>query len=287
MVPTANLHTHTYRCRHASGDVADYAKVAVAGGLRVLGMADHAPLPDRWWQDHRMAPEELDGYIAAVRAVQQSHASRLTVLLGMECDWRPEYRSWYEDELLGRRRFDYLIAGVHFLTDPDGAGAWIGSFDHSDTPRRLRAYVAGAVATMESGLFRTLTHPDVFGVCNPRFSADCSAAARDIGACAAATGVALELNGYGLRKPKVRGETGERPGYPWPPFWEAVADSGARVMLSSDAHRPQDLLSGFAELAALRDACGLREADPWWLNEPDHTRTTSAAGRVAKDPVKT
>lgn len=254
----SNLHTHTWRCQHASGDVDDYARVAAVGGMTVLGMADHTPLPDGRWQDHRMRLDQLPDYIAAVRGCR---VPGVRLLMGLECDWAPEFASFYREEILGRQGFDYLIAGCHFT--PDGAG-WVGSFDNLTTPARLRAYAAQAEATMASGLFAFLTHPDLFGVCNPRWNADTAACARDICAASIALGVPLELNSYGIRKPAVPGDRGERPGYPWLPFWEVAAALGVRVVLSSDAHRPQDLFAGVDQIIATRDALGLAEATlPW------------------------
>jgi histidinol-phosphatase (PHP family) len=51
---TANWHTHTARCKHASGSVADYCAAAVAQGLADLGISDHPPFADGRWQSVRM-----------------------------------------------------------------------------------------------------------------------------------------------------------------------------------------------------------------------------------------
>ena len=42
---TANYHTHTWRCLHASGTERQYVERAIEGGLAVLGFSDHAPMP--------------------------------------------------------------------------------------------------------------------------------------------------------------------------------------------------------------------------------------------------
>ena len=39
----ANYHTHTYRCRHASGTEEEYIYQALDGGLEELGFSDHTP----------------------------------------------------------------------------------------------------------------------------------------------------------------------------------------------------------------------------------------------------
>lgn len=254
-MPWSCLHTHTYRCQHANGDVDDYARVAAAGGMTVLGMTDHTPLPDGRWQDHRMRMAQLPEYIAKVRGCR---VPGLRVLLGLECDWAPEYASFYRDELLAHHGVDFLIAGCHFT--PDG-NAWVGSFDNLTTPARLRAYATQAVATMASGNFSFLTHPDLFGICNPCWNADTAACAEEICAASVSLGVPLEMNSHGIRKPWVPGEAGPRPGYPWRPFWEVAARMGVRVVLSSDAHRPQDVYAGLAQLIAMRDELGLVDAE--------------------------
>lgn len=251
----ANFHTHTWRCKHASGDVDDYAKVAAAGGMAVLGMADHAPLPDGRWHDHRMGMEQLDDYVGAVRGCT---VPGIRLLLGLECDWDPAFAGFYRDELLAQRGFDYLIAGCHFTPDE---GTWFGSFDYLRTPARLRAYAAYAEATMASGLFAFITHPDIIGVSYGSWDADAAACARDICRASVALGVPLELNSYGIRKPWVPGDGEQRPGYPLIPFWEIAAEEGVRVVLSTDAHRPQDVFAGIGNVVALRDRFGLVEAE--------------------------
>jgi histidinol-phosphatase (PHP family) len=252
-----NYHTHTWRCQHATGEAINYAHEAVAAGMEVLGFSDHTALPDHRWANVRMRMDQLDEYEAAVRAAAEAHPS-LHVLLGMECEFQPEFAAFYRDELLGRRGYDYLIGAGHYIKVDD---RWLGSFDHARAPEQLRIYVDLMVATIESGLFTFIAHPDVFGCCNPLWNADCAAAAHDLCAAAAATNTPLELNAYGIRKPWVDGDDGPRPAYPWPPFWAIAAEHGVRVVFSSDAHRPQDVSHGATELAAIRDQFGLTEVD--------------------------
>jgi histidinol-phosphatase (PHP family) len=260
----ANYHTHTFRCNHASGDAPDYARVAAAGGLATLGFSDHTPLPDGRWGDMRMAMDELAHYEAAVARARKAHPE-MRVLIGLECEFAPEYAAFYRDEILAARGYDYLIAGCHYT--PIG-GEWIPSFGGLDSPRRLRAYADYTIRTMASGLFAFVTHPDLIGCSNPVWTTDTAACARDIAVASAALGVPLEINSYGVRKPWMQTPEGPRPTYPWVPFWEVVADCGAQVVLSSDAHRPEDTLAGYDQVAAIRDRFRLREADLSHLATP-------------------
>ena len=49
-----NFHTHTFRCKHAKGDVADYCEMAISRGMKTLGISDHSALPDDRWLGGRM-----------------------------------------------------------------------------------------------------------------------------------------------------------------------------------------------------------------------------------------
>ena len=252
-----NYHTHTHRCKHASGDCEDYAREAMALGMEVLGFSDHTALPDGRWDNVRMHMDELLDYERAIMDAQNAFPD-LMVLKAMECEYTPEYHSFYADELLDKRDYDYLIGAGHYVGIDDH---WYGAWTHSTAPEHLRYYVDQLIATIDSGLFIFIAHPDVFGCCNHEWNADCEAASRDICQAAVAKGVPLELNGYGIRKPWIDTPSGRRAMYPWLPFWEVAAAEGVQVVLSSDAHRPIDVGHGSEELGAIRDHFGLQEVD--------------------------
>ena len=91
--------------------------------------------------------------------------------------------------------------------------------------------------------------------------------------CAASVAlkVPLELNSYGFRKPWVPSSGGERPAYPWDPFWAIAARHGVQV-LSSDAHQPEDVVAGYYVVAAIRDWFGLFKADLSHLEQKSGVR---------------
>ena len=82
---------------------------------------------------------------------------------------------------------------------------------------------------------------------------------------AAALQVPLEINGYGLRKRKIDTPTGKRCMYPWLPFWELAGDYDIKIIVNSDAHRPEDVSSNMAEAAAIGKKFGLKFADLSYL----------------------
>jgi len=252
-----NYHTHTYRCKHASGDCLDYARAASRLGMEVLGFSDHTPLPDGRWENVRMALEDLDGYEQAVRDSRRAFPE-LRVLLGMECEYTDELRAFLEDELLGARNYDYLIGAAHYIEIDD---SWYGVFTNTGTAENLRRYVDQVISTLNSGLFAFIAHPDLFGCSHHQWNEDCKHAARDICQAAVQVDVPLELNGYGWRKPWIETPQGKRAMYPWLPFWEVAANEGAKVIINSDAHRPEDVGRGHAELEPIRRSLGLKRID--------------------------
>ena len=253
-----NFHTHTFRCKHATGDAEDYCAIAVARGMHTLGFSDHAALPDNRWQRERMSYEQLDGYVDAVRKAQTDYPS-LRVLLGMESEYVPELRAYYEDELFGARRFDYLVGGPHYF---EQEGAWKGSYGGTRDAASLTAYGRNVASMIESGLFDFIAHPDLFGNCYEHWDENTIACSRDIFAAAKAHDVALEVNALGLRKIAHKKPTNPFPMYPWLPFWELASECGVKVVVNSDAHRPQDLQARTAEAYAIVAALGLQLVDP-------------------------
>ena len=156
---TKNYHTHTYRCQHATGDVADYCQAALKQGLTVLGMSDHTALPDNRWAGVRMDFQELSGYCRAIDEARESFPN-LTILKGAECELSDEYLAFYQETLLGEYQFDYLVGAAHYFPLN---GEWIGAYGGADTATGLRAYADYFIKSMESGLFAFMAHPDLFG----------------------------------------------------------------------------------------------------------------------------
>ncbi|MBF0349964.1 MAG: histidinol-phosphatase [SAR324 cluster bacterium] len=253
-----NYHTHTYRCQHATGDVIDYARQAMHAGSRIIGISDHTALPDNRWKDVRMTFSELDHYDQAFVTAKEE-LPEITILKGMECEYLLEYHTFYEDELLGQRKFDYLVGAGHYV---HVKGEWLSSFSYLNTPAALLFYARYLCTMMESGLFAFIAHPDLFGTCNQHWNADIDACARDILETAQRTKIPLEINGNGFRRPEVPDVDGTpRAAYPWRTFWELAAEYDITTICNSDAHEPSDVLSNIEDGRALAKACGLRMLD--------------------------
>jgi histidinol-phosphatase (PHP family) len=195
-----------------------------------------------------MAYEQLDEVVALMHQARRGPGPR--VYAGLECEWVPEYRAYYEDELLGARDLDYLVGATHFTPLGDG---WVSSFDGLKSVAHLKAYVAHTIAALETGLFAFTAHPDLFATAFTSWTPDVAAAARDLFAAARANDAVLELNASGYRKTPFS--------YPWRPFWETAAEYGVNVVVNSDAHAPADLFASVPQAYALAAELGLNVVD--------------------------
>jgi histidinol-phosphatase (PHP family) len=251
-----NYHTHTYRCKHAEADVADYVKAAVDTGLEILGISDHTPLPDDRWIEMRMHMNELESYIKAIDDAKQKFP-QIIILKGMECEYLQEYHSFYSEELLEKHKFDYLSASAHFFPYK---GEWVSGWE-MNTRKELAAYAEYVVQMMKTGLFDYVAHPDMFGGSYPAWDKDAIACSRYILEAAEEFKIPLEINAYGFRKHAISTSDGVRPMYPWIYFWELASQYRVTVTVNSDAHRPEDIVGRMEDAFNIAEKYGLKLAE--------------------------
>ena len=112
-----NLHTHTTRCNHATGEDREYVESAIKAGMKVLGFADHCPqfFPGTdYYSFFRMVPELAEEYAVSIRALQREYKDDIKILLGFETEYYPKTFDAFM-EFIRPLRLDYLIMGQHFI----------------------------------------------------------------------------------------------------------------------------------------------------------------------------
>lgn len=242
--------------RYFTSDNAErYRTAATERGIAELGVSEHvyrfAQALDVW--DHELwrtsATDDLDAYCAFVR-------EETDLKLGIEADFVPG-REDRMAELLAAREWDYVVGSVHFLGDE--------ALDHPDydiwernasRPERVWAtYFEWLGEAARSGMFDILAHPDLvkmWGGRRPAPEGDLRRFYERAMDGIVESGVAVELSTAGLRKP-----TGEL--YPALGFLEMLVDAGCPIALSSDAHVPEDVGSGYDEALATLERVGVTE----------------------------
>lgn len=241
----SNFHTHTKRCRHASGSEEDYIKSALLNRLSILGFSDHAPYPDIDL-GRRMLFHELKDYLETVDALAIKYQNDITIRKGLEIEYLPEYRDYYE-ELLTKWNVEYLLMGEHFYINPEGECA--NTYMISSSTEQYLAYARTIAEGMRTGLFKVVAHPDLY-LLNPfAWNDDCKRAADLIIDTAVATDTILEYNANGFRWEQKNYPDGTRFPYPHDSFWQMAAQAPVRVIVGSDCHDPAYLWDEAMELA--------------------------------------
>ena len=247
-----NLHTHTYLCKHASGAVADYCRAALDAGLAALGMSDHSPVPDDRRPTSRMSFAQMGEYLAMIDDARREFPD-LTILTGLEVDVDRDFpRGFYRDGLKEKFGLDYLAVGVHFAQTRDGEDSYVNPRRRFDL-ETVRLFADKNVAMIEWGIFDFIAHPDIWCMSLDRWTPEVEEILRAIPAAAARTGVPLEINAYGLRKPEGDYADGRRRQYPLEAFWRMAAEYPITCVIGSDAHRPEDVYGNSDEAYAIAE----------------------------------
>jgi len=248
----ANYHTHTPLCRHAEGEPEAYVDAALAAGLTEYGISDHAPQLPEPFDDSRMLNAEMPEYLRWIERARTHAAGRIPIRCGLECEWLDGCESWISD-LAARHPWDYLIGSVHYLGDWEFDNPkWLGRWAESDVAVVWSHYWQTYAKMAESGLFDILGHPDLVKKFAHRPPGDLSRYYEPVVDAIAASGSVIELNTAGWHKP-----CGEA--YPALGFLELACSAGVPLVISSDAHTPEDVGRDFKRAIAVAKAAGYRE----------------------------
>ena len=155
----ANYHTHTVRCRHASGEDREYVEKAIEAGLKILGFSDHCPwvFPDDFVSGIRLSAKEVDGYFSSLESLKKEYAKDIKIYIGFEAEYLPEMME-AQDKLLKEYPLDYMILGQHFL-DKEQGGIYSGQMTTDESI--LKRYIDIVIEAMNTGKYLYVAHPDV------------------------------------------------------------------------------------------------------------------------------
>lgn len=252
-----DLHTHHARCGHAQGSLEDVARQAYAAGVRVFAWTDHAPLfahpADHPRPRTQMPRSEWPSYLAEadeVRARLDEETDGFEALVGAEADFLPGTEEAYRRELASPA-LDYVLGSVHEV------GSWHiykpETWHDLDEPDVFhREYWRLQRASAESGMFDAIAHLDAIAARAPAPSEPMAAEIERTLDCIADCGVAVEINGSGLRK------AGRL--FPSHDIVAGLVRRGVPITIGSDAHRPSEVGRGYPEGAQLLRQLGRHRA---------------------------
>lgn len=156
-----NLHTHTYRCHHASGKDEEYVIKAIENGYSTIGFSDHAPylFPNGYVSSFRMLPNEAEGYAKSINSLKEKYKGKIDIKLGFELEYYPALFE-KEIEFLKTFNYDYLILGQHYV-DNEYEDYAIYSDSPTKSPAVLDKYISQVILGAKSGYYTYVAHPDL------------------------------------------------------------------------------------------------------------------------------
>jgi histidinol-phosphatase (PHP family) len=219
-------------------NIMEYCGVARARGVRQVGITEH----DRYL-------DEID--LAAFQEAREISRD-VELRLGIEIDFVPGAEERMDRDATALP-YDYVIGSVHRVDNEEIDRATDQSiYDRYDTYDLYAAYYANLRMAALSGRFEVLGHPDLIKIFRHFPDRDITPILEETAEAVAESGVVVDVNAAGLRKPI--GEV-----YPSADFLQMFHKRGVPIILSSDAHAPDQVALGYDTSLALVHDIGYRE----------------------------
>jgi len=219
-------------------NILEYLDVAKARGLKQMGITEH----DRYLEDI-----DLSAFQEAREEYQE-----VELRLGIEIDFVPGAEERMERDA-NALPYDYVIGSVHRVQ-----GEEVDHPDHREIYEKLEPYelyeryYANVREAALSGRFEILGHPDLIKIFRTYPDQDITPMLEETADAVAESGVVVDVNAAGLRKPI--GEV-----YPSRQLLEMLHRRGVPIILSSDAHAPDQVALGYDKSLKLVHEVGYRE----------------------------
>lgn len=229
-----SLHSHTYRCGHAEGDIEDYIQVAIKNHFKIYGVSDHVFLPGITQNGTRGDISYLQDYIDKFNASKKLHKDEIKMYLGFESEYSEVFIDYYK-YLLKEKGFDYLICGQHCGFNLDKS-----IYHYFNTLESFEIYKEDVIKAMESGLFLYIAHPDLFFLSCEEVTPLHKKITQEIISAAVKYDMPLEINVHGtLRNRHRNGKI--YLDYPCEYFWKEVSKTNIKVVLGGDFHSKDEI----------------------------------------------
>ena len=219
-------------------NIMKYCEVAHERGIVQMGITEH----DRYLDDIDLAAFQ------EAREMSQDVELRL----GIEIDFVPGAEERMDSDT-SALPFDYVIGSVHRVDEEEVDRASDQAiYERYETHDLYEAYYANVRKAVLSGRFEVLGHPDLIKIFRRFPDRDITPILEETADAVAESGIVVDVNAAGLRKP-----VGEI--YPARNFLEMFYRRGVPIILSSDAHAPDQVAMGYDKSLALVHDVGYRE----------------------------
>lgn len=253
----ANYHTHTNFSDGISQPEA-YIEKAIELGLETIGFSDHAPIPSypkKW----NMPIERLTEYYETLESLKEKYKREIRVLTSLEIDYIPDIIN-PKSEFLKTQNLDYSIGSIHLLGGVKNGELW--GFELIGEPlfRGLQEIYGGNSVKMIQEYYQNMRDmvqyytPDIIGHLDKIKMINLRKSFFDEQENWYRDEVKETLTVIAEKKSVIevntKGMYGDHEKEPYPSYWilKMAHEMHIPIMLSSDAHKPERLLTGFKEI---------------------------------------
>ena len=252
MKPVIDYNMHTPLCGHAIGEPSAYAQQALNLGLEEIGFSDHAPFVHMVNPRVTMGREQLPLYYKMIEEVRARFKAKLRIKVAIEADFIPGYEPKTK-AIIDDYPYDYVIGSVHFIKDwgfddPGERNRW----DEQDVNEVYVDYFDLLRQSARSRMFDIMGHVDLVKKFGHRPSADMRPEVEKTAKAFKESGVCVEINTSGLRKPAAEM-------YPSLEFLKIYQKAGVPLSFGSDAHDPLHVGCDYDKAYDLARAAGYQE----------------------------
>ncbi len=250
-----NLHTHSL---FSDGKATPEAvvKSALDQNISCLGFSDHAPVP--FENSFSIKSDLLPAYCAEIRRLQFEYAQQIDILLALEVDYIPGLMENF-GAIKTASALDYIIGSVHLVGQNDPENLWfidgplvetyddgLERFFGNDIQKAVSAFYRQTNQMIENETFEVIGHFDKIKMHNQNrfFTEDekwYQKLVFETLELIKAHDLIVEVNTRGLYKKRAQDF--------FPSTWilKELSKMDIPVIVSSDAHKPDELQLLFAE----------------------------------------
>lgn len=252
-----NYHGHSNYC-DGKGSIESYVLKAIEKNIAILGISSHAPVPfDISWT---MKEEKLHAYLSEIQELKEKYKDQIELLTSLEIDYIAG-KSGPDTKLIQSALLDYKIVSVHFVDFLLNGDPWSIESNAQVFERGLQEVFHGDVVAAVKRFYEVTRHVsktkqfDIIGhfdriklqnLSKPFFDEKSKWYMHEIEQTLQTfvdNNIIVEINTKMLYKKD------HHLLFPGIEHFEMMKSLGVKVTINSDAHRPEDLTSGFEYVA--------------------------------------
>jgi histidinol-phosphatase (PHP family) len=275
-----NYHTHS-RFSDGSAEPEEYVIEAISQGFAVLGFSEHSVLP--FENTFALQPGTEKAYVAEIRRLQKVYKDQIEILLAFEADYIPGI-SFGFDGLKTSLGLDYIIGSVHLVKSSHKDKLWfidgpkretydngLNELFNGDIRKGVTAYWHQINQMLEEETFDIVGHLDKIKMHNQGrwFNEEdkwYTNLVNETIALIAHKGVIVEVNTRGIYKGRSESL------FPGELILRQLSERKIPVILSSDAHQPDELSRWFEVAKMILKSCGINSLYSFnntsWIEQP-------------------